>query len=344
MHIFLGTLKGLFRAVRKRGSWEIDLVRFPGEMIYSITGDGNRKWAAPFTEWTGTRLSFSDDDGETWTAIEKPLAFPADTETALEKVWQIAVCRDGRLLCGVQPAALFTSADSGENWDLCRGLWDHPHRSEWAPGYGGLGLHTILPLTEKTWVVAVSTGGVYRTTDAGETWTACNQKIAAPFLPDPLPEFGQCVHKIAVDPTDSNLMMLQHHWGVYRSDDAGQTWASVGEQQLPSTFGFACVMNAARTAFVIPIKADTTRFFPDEKMRVYRTTDAGENWEALADGLPQHGVFDCVLRDSFHSDGGNLAFGTTGGKVYFSDNQGDNWETVAEHLPRISCVRIFSDG
>jgi len=103
-------------------------------------------------------------------------------------------------------------------------------------------------------------------------------------------------------------------------------------------------MNAARTAFVIPIKADAERFFPEEKMRVYRTQDAGQTWQALENGLPQKEVFDCVLRDSLHSDGQKLAFGTTGGKAYFSANNGDDWETVAEHLPRITCVRILGDG
>lgn len=341
MKIFFGTLKGLFSASNENGKWEIDATHFLGEMVYSVAKQGDRLWSAPFNEWTGVKLSFSDDQGKTWEAIETPLAFPEDTETALEKVWQITADASGKLFCGVQPAALFTSDDNGKTWELCRGLWDHPHRKEWNPGYGGLGLHTILPLTEKIWVVAISTGGVYRTEDAGETWTACNQKIKAPFLPEPLPEFGQCVHKVAVDPTNTDLMLLQHHWGVYRSHDAGKNWENVGENKLPSDFGFVSVMNNKDTGFIIPIKADAERFFPDQKMRVYRTKDAGETWHSLANGLPQEEVFDCVLRDSFHSQGENLAFGTTGGKAYFSGDNGENWETVVEHLPRISCVRVF---
>lgn len=343
MKILFGTLKGLFTAEPEAGKWKIDGPQFAGQMVYAIGVVGNRVWAAPFTEWTGTQLSYSDDDGATWTTIQKPLAFPEDTGVALEKIWQITSGPGGKLFCGVQPAALFTSDDNGETWELCRGLWDHPHRAEWNPGYGGLGLHTILPVSEDEWVVGVSTGGVYRTEDGGKTWKACNQKITAPFLPEPETEFGQCVHKIAVDPTNSDLMILQHHWGVYRSTDAGRNWVNVGEGKLPTDFGFVSVMNAKNTAFIIPIKADVERVFPDQKMRVYKTTDAGETWDALAKGLPQDNVFDCVLRDSFCSSGNRLAFGTTGGHAYFTDDDGASWQQVAEFLPRISCVRIHGE-
>jgi photosystem II stability/assembly factor-like uncharacterized protein len=341
MKIFIGTVKGFFVLSRRNGNWELGKPKFAGQTVYALKVIRDRIWAAPFNEWTGAQLSYSDDGGENWT-LAPSLAFPADTETALEKVWQMTELA-GRLFCGVQPAALFTSDDDGQSWNLCRGLWNHPHREQWQPGFGGLGLHTILPLAEKIWVAGISTGGVYRTEDGGETWSACNQKIAAPFLPEPLPEFGQCVHKIAVAPADTETMILQHHWGVYRSMDAGRSWENVGENKLPSDFGFAAVMNAPKTAFVIPIKADAERFFPDGKMRIYRTCDAGETWQALFNGLPQKDVFDCVLRDSFDAEGNCLAFGTTGGKVYFSADDGDYWQEVAGHLPRISCVRVLVD-
>lgn len=342
MQLCLGTMKGLFRVRRENDGWKVDAPEFAGQAIYAVNRIGGTIWAAPFTEWTGTQLAFSDDGGDTWNVTKEPIAFPEDTGKALEKVWQIASGSNGRLFCGVQPAALFTSDDNGESWELCRGLWDHPHRAQWQPGFGGLGLHTILPISDDVWVVAISSGGVYRTEDAGKSWTACNHDIVAPFLPEPNPEFGQCVHKIAVDPKNPDLMILQHHWGVYRSTDAGKTWKNVGENKLPSDFGFVSVMNAPDTAFIIPIKADAERFFPEGRMRVYRTKDAGETWEALTSGLPQHDVYDCVLRDSFHADGPNMVFGTTGGSVYVSTDSGENWECAASHLPRISCARVVN--
>jgi photosystem II stability/assembly factor-like uncharacterized protein len=340
--LLIGTLKGLFRVEKRNRKWEIDFLGFGGQSVYTIAKSKNKLWATPFSEWTGAKIVWSVNGGSLWNLTPEPLTFPKDTGVTLENVWQFTADSRGRLFCGVQPAALFISDDDGETWELCRGLWNHPHREKWEPGFGGLGLHTILPISEKLWVVAVSTGGVYRTEDAGETWNACNHQIIAPFLREKMPDFGQCVHKIAVDPTNSSLMMLQHHWGVYRSTDAGKNWENVGENKLPSDFGFACVMNASKTAFVIPIKADSERVFPEGKMRVYRTEDAGETWKPLSKGLPQKNVYDCVLRDNFHADKSDLAFGTTGGKVYFSSDNGDSWEIAAEHLPRISCVRVIN--
>jgi photosystem II stability/assembly factor-like uncharacterized protein len=340
MKIFIGTLKGLFRIDVSENSTKISSPEFIGQSVYAIGRVGKQIWAAPSTEWTGTQLSYSDDEGETWETVTPPLAFPSNTETALKQVWQITADKYGKLFCGTEPAALFTSVDNGKTWQLCEGLWNHPHREKWTPGFGGLGLHTILPLSEKVWVIGISTGGVYRTEDGGETWTASNQKIVAPFLPEPLPEFGQCVHKISVDYSDTKTLLLQHHWGVYRSTDAGKSWENVGKDKLPTDFGFTTVMNSPNCGFIIPIKADAERIFPDGKMRVYRTRDAGETWQPLSNGLPQNDVYDCVLRDSFDADGKNLAFGTTGGKVYLSNDDGENWTSIAEHLPRISCVRL----
>lgn len=338
--IYVGTAKGLF-TFRQSDQWKSNL-NFEGQSVYAIGNSGERIWVSPFTEWTGTSLSYSDDQGESWRTVEKPLKFPEDKDTALKKVWQIVSDGNGRMFFGVEPSALFTSDDEGQTFDFCDGLWDHPHRGHWTPGFGGLCLHTFLALSEDTWVIGASTGGAYRTEDAGKTWEACNQKIKTPFLPEEIPEFGQCVHKIAYHRSNPERLFLQHHWGIYRSDNSGKTWKNISEgKDLPSDFGFGCVSNRADTAFVIPIKADEFRVFPEGKLRVYRTEDAGESWQSLDKGLPQENAYDCVLRDSFTSASeSELAFGTTGGSLYFSDDNGDSWETVANHLPRITCVRM----
>ena len=259
-NIFVGTAKGLFR-LRDNGSggWETALFN-KGQNVYAVGGEAEKIWAAPFTEWTGTDLFYSTDLGANWVDTGKNLLFPEHTETALAKIWQITADREhGRLFCGVEPAALFVSEDDGESWQLCEGLWNHPHRPQWGPGFGGLCLHTIMIVSENVWVVGISTGGVYRTEDGGKTWEASNKEIVAPFLPEPDAEFGQCVHKIAMDPEDPATMILQHHWGVYRSSDAGKNWVNVGEGKLPSDFGFVCTMNKKNSAFIIPVEADVFR-------------------------------------------------------------------------------------
>jgi photosystem II stability/assembly factor-like uncharacterized protein len=344
--ILAGTAKGLFPIRKNGGEWRLEDPVFNGETVYAVgkspNTTGGRLWAAPFTEWMGTTLQLSDDGGRSWEKSEGQIAFPEDTETALKKIWQIQSDDSGRIFCGVEPSALFISGDKGKSWQLCRGLWDHPHRAEWQPGGGGLCLHTILLIDENIWIVGMSTGGVYRTEDGGKTWAPHNQKITAPFFPDPEPpEFGQCVHKIAYHPDAPERMLLQHHWGVYRSDDMGKSWVNTAAGKLPTDFGFACVMNAKDQGFIIPITADVFRCFPDKKMRVYRTQDCGETWRPLSKGLPQEDVYDCVLRDNMAASGSSIAFGTTGGEVYVSEDNGESWTNAAAHLPRVDCVRIY---
>jgi hypothetical protein len=247
------------------------------------------------------------------------LRFPKDTGLALERIWQILPGRESEpavLYCGVAPAALFVSQDNGHTWGLARGLHDHPHRARWNPGGGGLCLHTIIPhpTAEGRMLVAISTGGVYLTSDAGRTWRASNRGIRAEFLPDKHPEFGQCVHKVVRHPSRPDRFFLQNHWGLYRSDDGGSSWKDVANG-VPSDFGFAMAMHPhdPDTVFIVPLESDQFRCPPGGRLRVYRTRDAGRSWRPLARGLPAGSSYDPVLRDALATDSNDPAgvyFGT----------------------------------
>jgi photosystem II stability/assembly factor-like uncharacterized protein len=358
--LLVGTMKGafLFRSDKARRRWDRGGPYFPGHAVYAMAyddRDGRRRlWAGPESMHWGAVLRASDDFGRTWTSDEQAnVRFPQETGASLKRIWQI---RPGRreepetLYCGVEPAALFESQDGGKTLSLVRGLYDHPHRERWTPGGGGLGLHTIVldPTDQKRMWVAISTGGVYRSDDGGRSWQARNKGVRAEFLPDKHPEFGQCVHKVVSHASRPERLFLQNHWGLYRSDDAGDSWQDVAKG-VPSDFGFAMAAHPhdADTAYIVPLESDSFRCTPQGKLRVYRTRNAGRSWQALAKGLPQEEAFETVLRDALTTDAlpkAGVYFGTRNGSLYASSDEGDSWRAVAERLPPVVCVKAAVVG
>ena len=353
--LLVGTMKGAFvcRADASRTRWDIGGPYFPGEAVYAMAFDRrqgrHRLWAGPNSMHFGGLLRWSDDFGRTWTNPEAAnVKFPEATGAALKQIWQIAPGRDSEpdtLYCGVEPAALFVSRDAGESWSLVEGLWNHPQRERWQPGGGGLCLHTILLDPEETQRIriAVSTGGMYVSGNDGATWRPSNTGVRAEFLPEKFPEFGQCVHKVVQSRRRPDRMFLQNHWGLYRSDDRGESWTDIANG-VPSDFGFPIGIHPEDPdcAWIVPLESDMFRCTPEGKLRVYRTRDAGASWQPLTNGLPQDGAFETVLRDALAVDGfapAGVAFGTRNGKLFFSADEGDRWTVVADGLPPIVSVR-----
>ncbi|MEJ2856628.1 MULTISPECIES: WD40/YVTN/BNR-like repeat-containing protein [unclassified Saccharothrix] len=348
MHLLaIGTRKGLWLATSPdRASWEVRGPLLPMTEVYAVAIDPRRPrlLAGTTSSHFGPTVMTSDDLGETWEEPDHaPIAFPEDT--ALERVWQLALTDDPDVVyAGTQPSALFRSEDGGRTYSLVRGLWDHPHRKEWGAGFGGQAIHTILPdpADPSRLTVAMSTGGVYRTADGGESWEASNKGVKAYFLPDPYPEFGQCVHKIARHPSAPDRLYLQNHHGVYRSSDGGATWDSIADG-LPSDFGFPIAVHPhdPEVVYNFPLVADGERFPPGGQCAVYRSPDGGESWTALHTGLPD-GFWTAVMRDAMCTDTATPAgiyFGSRSGSVYASPDEGETWHRVVEHLPDVVCVR-----
>lgn len=357
--LLVGTIKGAFilRSNAQRTRWEVGGPYFHGHAVYALAyddrGERQRIWASTQSYW-GTNLRSSDDFGKSWTnPVEVPIRFPADTGTSLKNIWQIAQGRTDdpdTLYCGVEPAALFESRDAGQTWSLNRALFDHPHRARWLPSNGGLALHTILPdpSDRQRMYVAISTGGVYRTNDGGQNWKATNRGVRVTFSPDKYPEFGQCVHKIAMHPAHPERLFLQNHWGIYRSDDFAESWTDIANG-VPSDFGFAITVHPAHPNWVytIPVESDEFRCSCDGRLRVYRTRNAGASWEGLSRGLPQKSAYETVLRDAMTTDAGEptgIYFGTRSGQLFLSLDDGRTWQRIVEGFPSILCLRTAGVG
>lgn len=353
--LLVGTMKGAFvlRSDATREKWESAGPYFPGSAVYAMAYDNrngrNRLWAAATSMHWGGMLHASDDFGTSWTnPTEGNVKFPQTAGVSLQQIWQIAPGRPSEpdtLYCGVEPAALFVSRDAGESWSLNEALWNHEQRPKWQPGGGGLCLHTILldPADEKRIRIAVSTAGMYVTEDGGASWRPSNRGVRADFLPDKHPEFGQCVHKVVQSKQRPERMFLQNHWGLYRSDDRGESWVDIAAN-VPSDFGFPIAVHPDNpdAAWIVPLESDQFRCTAEGKLRVFRTTDAGGSWTPLTGGLPQEDAFECVLRDGMTNDQlspAGVYFGTRSGKLFASNDEGESWTMVHGGLPPIVCVK-----
>ena len=355
--LMVGTSKGAF-LLRSGdgGEWRSTGPHFQGNEIFSMAYDDragrSRIWASPSNPFWGPSLRFSDDMGATWSGKdERSVRFAEDDGLELKRVWQIqpgSADEPDVIRLGVEPACLFVSNDAGRTFGAVQGMVKHPHRERWAPGAGGLCLHTILGdgTPDGPVLVAISSAGTYRSDDGGDSWIPRNVGVRAEFLAEKYPEFGQCVHKIVHHPTRPERLFLQNHWGLYRSDDWGDSWHDIANG-VPSDFGFAMAMHPGNpdTVYIVPIESDGFRCTPEAKMRVYRTRNAGTSWEPLTEGLPQENAYETVLRDALDTAvPGQVFFGTRSGKLYASGDDGDSWTLLRDGFPSITCVKAAVTG
>jgi photosystem II stability/assembly factor-like uncharacterized protein len=358
----VGTRKGAFILTSdgKRQKWDVAGPHFGGWEMYHLKGspvDPNRLYASQSSGWFGQIIQRSNDGGKTWEAVGKDFNYDGNPGThqwydgtqhpwEFKRVWHLepSLTDPDLVYAGVEDAALFRSADGAQTWQELPGLRS-AKGNLWQPGAGGMCLHTILldPANANRMFVAISAAGAFRSDDSGATWLPINKGLKSNYeLPDPNAEVGHCVHRIAMHPSRPNVLFMQKHWDVMRSDDSGGLWNEVSDN-LPSDFGFPIDVHAhePETIYVVPIKSDSEHFPPDGKLRVYRSRTGGNQWEALTTGLPQSDCYVNVLRDAMAVDSLDqcgIYFGTTGGQVYASANAGDTWKAIVRDLPAVLSV------
>jgi photosystem II stability/assembly factor-like uncharacterized protein len=369
----------------KRQKWKVEGPHFGGWEIYHMKGspaDPNRIYASQTSGWFGQIIQRSDDGGTTWHQPGTPAGSSTTTPDGMpmgesnkfvydtsketgqpltthqfydgtqhpwvfKRVWHLepSLTNPNEVFAGVEDAAIFRTSDGGQTWHELAAL-RAAQGEKWAPGAGGMGLHTIVldPANPKRIFIAISAAGAFRTDDGGKTWKPINRGLKSNYIPDPNVEVGFCVHRIAMNPKRPNTLFMQLHWNVMRTDDAGENWIKVSGN-LPSDFGFPIEVHAhdPETVYVVPILSDSLHYPPEGKLRVYRSKTGGNEWQPLTKGLPQENCFVNVLRDAMAADSLDdcgIYFGTTGGQVYCSPDGGDNWTAIVRDLPKVVSVEV----
>ena len=371
----------------KRDKWEVSGPHFAGWELYHLKGspaDPNRIYASQTSGWFGQIIQRSDDGGKTWHQPGTPPGEPTTTPDGspkgesnkfaynaaaapltthqwydgtqhpweFKRVWHLepSLTDPDTVYAGVEDAAIFRSTDGGQNWKELPGLRGHGTGPKWQPGAGGMCLHTLIldPSNAKRMYIAISAAGAFRTDDGGATWKPINRGLRSQYIPDQDAEVGHCVHHIAMNPKRPDVLFMQKHWDVMRSDDAGDNWKEVSGN-LPTDFGFVIDIHAhePETIYVVPITSDSLHYPPDGKLRVFRSRGGGNEWEPLTKGLPQKDCYVNVLRDAMAVDSLDecgVYFGTTGGQVYASADAGDSWNPIVRDLPAVLSVEVQTLG
>ena len=354
--VLIGTTRGafLFHSDSARRDWKMTGPHLDGWEIYSLAGIGGnghgagRLFAGTSHFVYGTTIRVSEDLGDNWWQVEDGPRYTQESGFKLNSIWQIVPGHESEpntLFAGVDEAGLFVSRDGGITWREVTGLTHHSTRSQWAPGGGGLCLHTILvdPTNPKRMWIAISAVGVFRTEDGGETWRVRNEGLPQVTTDIPNYEVGRCVHKIVLDPRDPDTLYMQFHGGVFKSTDAADSWQPI-ENGLPGNFGFPMVITARGDLFVIPLDSDMQRHVKDGNLRVYRSRDGGENWLPTGRGLPEQPHYVGVLRDALAVDTldpAGIYFGTNTGEVFYSSDDGENWSRLPGQFQRITSIKAW---
>jgi photosystem II stability/assembly factor-like uncharacterized protein len=364
VRVLVGTRKGAFilESDGKRQQWDVSGPHFAGWEMYHLKGspvDPNRIYASQSSGWFGQQIQRSDDGGKTWEPVGNQFTYEGVPGThqwydgtprpwEFKRVWHLepSLTDADTVYAGVEDAAMFRSTDGGKSWHELQGLREHGTGPSWQPGAGGMCLHSIIqdPTNAERMFIAISAAGAFRTDDGGKSWKAINQGLRSEFIPDPNAEVGHCVHHIAMHPSRPNVLFMQKHWDVMRTDDAGDSWREISGN-LPTDFGFVIDVHAhePETLYVVPIKSDSEHFPLDGKLQVFRSRSGGQEWEALTKGLPQSNCYVNVLRDAMAVDtldSCGVYFGTTGGQVYVSADAGESWNAIVRDLPAVLSVEV----
>ncbi|GER90405.1 hypothetical protein KDW_45670 [Dictyobacter vulcani] len=353
--LLVGTSQGLFRVTsRDREHWTVEKTSLHGpdtHVFYAVCDPRNhhRLFAADNRANQEGCLRYSDDFGESWQEPKHGPQFSPEDKSIYKEIWHIQPGRSNdrqTLYAGTGPANLWTTHDRGQSWELNTQLWQQGQRDHWENGSVGTCIHSIVAdptRPERMWL-GISGAGTVRSEDYGSSWQTINQLSQ----PDPAGWTEVCTstHRLLQHTRQPETLYQQSRCGLFRSLDAGNSWKSINNG-LPTTFGFPLAMdtNHPDTLFTIVVNAED-RYPNGEQFTVYRSENAGDNWQACTAGLPAGPAGRLkVLRHGMCTDNTDpcgVYVGTRSGQLFASSDNATHWQLIADHLPTIYSVTAFS--
>ena len=361
VRLLIATRKGLWTLTSdaSRRSWKLSPPAFLGHIVHHAMldpRDGRTMLAAARTGHLGPTVFRSTDNGRTWKEAATPPAFAPDSGRVVDHTFWLTpghASQPGVWYAGTSPQGLFRSEDGGATWKGVAGFNAHPQRKAWCGGDqdgtpDGPKMHSVIvdPRDPAHMYIAMSSGGIFESTDAGADWKPLNQGVAALFLPMPDPEYGHDPHCLRLSANPDRLYH-QNHCGIYRLDRPATRWVRVGDNMPKSVGDIGLPMvthpHDADSAWVFPMDGTDVwpRTSPGGKPAAYRTRDGGKTWKRQADGMPKSQAWWTVKRQAMTADRFSIAgvyFGTTSGELWGSRDEGRAWKRLADHLPEIYAV------
>jgi len=213
------------------------------------------------------QLRVSRDRGRTWSPLGDGISSGL-VELAVDS-------SDGDFLLAGTREGIYYSFDAGENWDLGTGFTGRP-----------VGLHIDSSGSlQKRRCFAASTDGVFVSLDEGVTWAKIGEGLPEKTLVDFTG--GSTVDRcVLYCTTESEIIDGQFIGGVYRSSDGGENWKQamgkgieVAERVL--TRGGRSWVSIPSYTFIVTnnVLPETVYVAQSRPGQVYRSDDAGDNWE-----------------------------------------------------------------
>lgn len=335
--LLVGTRNGVAVLERDgaRRDWRLSQRALEGQHISSLLVEPTSGAVFAGVHWGG--LFVSQDGGRTWE--------PRSDGITQQHVFtvRLQVRPDGRtrVYAGTEPVSVYWTDDLGRTWHDLPSLRDVPGQENWTfpppPHVAHTKTVAFDPRDPETFFVGVEQGGLFKTSDGGQTWTELQgfSSLGDPIYSD--------VHQILLHPSRPSEIFMPTGAGVYFSPDSGESWQELTGGGFRIGYPDQLVFSPEddRVIFLAGSRETPSSWRHSHQAHgvVLRSGDGGRTWDTCGQGIPDDLHANIEALGSVAYPGGYALFGgTTDGDVLTSEDRGETWQTVVRGLDPVSKV------